>query len=148
MSAPYTPTYPTQRAYEPYLETNFLNSYPTPFRVWLGFIDDIFMIWKYGEQQLRRFLVALNHHHSTIKFTYTMNKNEIAFLGTIVYRSPHDRLYTGIYHKPTEQRQYLHYTLLIPESRRNRSLMASLSDVEESAQKMPILKKLKKYTTH
>ena len=92
-----------------YLETNFLISYPTPPRVWLRFTDDIFMIWKYGEQQLRRFLEALNHHHPTIKFTYTMNKNEIAFLNTIVYRSPNHWLYTRMYHRPMDQKQYLHY---------------------------------------
>ena len=92
-----------------YLETNFLNRYQTSSRVWLRFIDDIFMIWKYGEQQLKRFLEALNHHHPTIKFTYTMNKKEIASLDTKVYRSPNHRLYTRIYHKPTDQKHYLHY---------------------------------------
>ena len=88
---------------------NFLNSYPTPHRLWLRFIDDIFMIWKYGEQQLRRFLNSLNHHHPTIMLTYTMNENEIAFFDTIVYRSPNHRLYIMIYHKPTDQKYYLHY---------------------------------------
>ena len=38
-----------------------------------------------------------------------MNKNEIAFLDTTVYRSPTQRIYTRIYHKPTDQKQYLHY---------------------------------------
>ena len=36
-----------------YLETNFLNSYPRPPRVWMQLIDDTFLIWKYGEQQLK-----------------------------------------------------------------------------------------------
>ena len=91
-----------------YLETNFLNSYPTPPRVWLRFIDDILMIWKYGEQKLKRLLEALNHHHLTIKITFTMNKNEIAFLDTIIYRSTNHILYTRIYHEPTDLKQYLH----------------------------------------
>ena len=38
-----------------------------------------------------------------------MNKKEIAFLDTIVYRSPNHRHSTRIYHKPTDQKQYLYY---------------------------------------
>ena len=74
--------HPAMQSFMHYLETNFLTSYPTPPKIWLRFIDDIFMIWKDGEQQ-RMFLEALNNYHPTIKFTYTMDKNEIAFLDTI-----------------------------------------------------------------
>ena len=95
------------------------------------------MIWKY-EEQLKGFLEALNHHHPTIKFTYTMTKNEIAFLDSIVYRSPGSNINLEI-------RNCIHITtMLIPETRRNLSLLASLSDVEESAQ-ITILKKPKIY---
>ena len=66
-------------------------------------------MWTDGEQQLRMFLEALNNYNPTIKFTYTMDKNEVAFLDVIVYRSPTHRIYTRIYHKPTVQKQYLHY---------------------------------------
>ena len=100
------------------LETSFLYIYPTPPIVWLRFIDDIFMIWINGEQQLKRFLEILNHHHPTIKFAYTMNKNEITFLDTIVYRSPNHRLYTRIYHKPIDEKQYLHYHSAHPSNQK------------------------------
>ena len=66
-----------------YLETNFLTSYPTTPKIWLRFINDIFMIWKDGEQQLRMFLEALNNYHPTIKFTHTMDKNEKSSLDTV-----------------------------------------------------------------
>ena len=92
-----------------YLETNFLTSYPKQPKMWLRFINDVFMILKDGEQQLRRFLEALNNYHPTVKFTHTMDKNEIAFLDTIVYRSPTNRICTRIYHKPTDQKHCLHY---------------------------------------
>ena len=46
-----------------YLETNFLTSYPKQLKIWLKFIDDIFMIWRDGEQQLRMFLEAFNNYH-------------------------------------------------------------------------------------
>ena len=32
-----------------YLESNFLTSYPKQPKIWLRFIDDIFMIWEEGE---------------------------------------------------------------------------------------------------
>ena len=67
------------------------------------------MTWKDGEQELEKFLEALNNHHPTIKFTYTMDENEIAFLDIVVYRSPTNRIYTRIFHKPTDQKHYLHY---------------------------------------
>ena len=104
-----------------YLETNFLNTNPTSPSISLRFIYDIFMIWNYGEQQLKRFLESLNHHHPSIKFTHTMSKNEIAFLDAIVYRSPNHRLYTRIYHKPTDQKWYLHYHSAHPRNQKERA---------------------------
>ena len=101
-----------------YLGTNFLSSYPTPPSIWLRFKDGISMIWKYGEQQLKRFIEDLNHHHPTIKFTHNMTKNEITFLDTIVYRSSNHRLYTRIYHKPTDQKQCLHYHSVHPRNQK------------------------------
>ena len=76
------------------------------------------MIWKDGEQQLRMFLEAVNNYHPTIKFTYTVDKSEIAFLDTIVYRSLTNRIYTRIYHKPTDQKQYPHYHSAHPRSQK------------------------------
>ena len=122
---------------------NFLTSYPKEPKIWLRFIEDIFMIWKDGEQLLRMFLEALNIYHPTIKFTLTMNKNEIVFLDTIVYRSPTSRIYTKIYHKPTDQKQYLHYhSAHCPDQSEGICpLWPFSSDVEEYAQKTTILKK-------
>ena len=85
------------------------NKLPKQPEIWLRFIEGMFMIWKDGEQQLRGFLEALNNYHPTIKFTHTMDKYEIAFLDTVVYRSPTNIIYTRIFHKPTNQKQYLHY---------------------------------------
>ena len=51
----------------------------------------------------------LNSHHPTIKFTYEYNKNEIPFLDTIVYKTENNELFTRAYHKPTDNKQYLHF---------------------------------------
>ena len=75
-----------------------------------------------------------------------MNKNEIVILDAIVYKSPNHRLDTRIYYKHTDQKQYLNYHSAYPRNqKKNQSLKASLSDVEEFAQKITTLKKPKKY---
>ena len=102
-----------------YLETNFLTNYPKQPKIWLRFIDDIIMIWQYGRLELDKFLEALNNHHQKIKFTYTADQNEIPFLDTIVYRSSTNRIYMRIYHKPTDQKHYLHYYSAHPRNQKN-----------------------------
>ena len=67
------------------------------------------MIWKEGKLELDKILEALNSYHQTIKFTHTIDENEIPFLDTVVYRSPTNRIYTRIFYKPTDQKYYLHY---------------------------------------
>ena len=64
-----------------YLETNFLSNYPKQPKIWLRFIDDIFMIWKEGKPELEKFLEALNSYYPTIKFMHTIDENEIPFFG-------------------------------------------------------------------
>ena len=108
-----------------YLETNFLSNYPKQLKTWLRFIDDIFMIWQYGRMELDKFLNALNNHHNKIKFTYNIDQNEIPFLDTMVYRSPNNRICPKRYHKPTDQKYYLHYNSAHPKNqKKTQSLMA------------------------
>ena len=102
-----------------YLETNFLSNYPKQPKTWLRFIDDIIMIWQFGRLELDKFLKALNNHHHKIKFTYNIDQNEIPFLDTIVYRSQTNKIYTRMYHKPTDQKYYLHYNSAHPRNQKN-----------------------------
>ena len=57
------------------------------------------MIWKEGKLELDKFLAALNSYHQTIKFTHTLEENEIPFLDTVAYRSTSNRIHTRIFHK-------------------------------------------------
>ena len=107
-----------------YFETNFLSNYPKQPKIWLRFIDDIYMIWKEGKLELDKFLESLNSYHQTIKFTYTIDENEIPFLDTVVYRSPTNRIHTRIFQKPTDQNYYLHYHSAHPKTKKILSLMA------------------------
>ena len=47
-----------------------LDNWPLKPLLWLRFIDDIFMIWTHGVDQLKEFIEYLNGIHPTIKFTY------------------------------------------------------------------------------
>ena len=88
-------------------------------KIWLRFVDNIFMIWKEGKLELEKYLAALNSYHQTIKFTHTIDENEIPFLDTVVYRSPTNRIYTRIFHKPTDQKYYLHYHSAHPKNQKD-----------------------------
>ena len=48
--------------------------------LWWRFLDDIFMIWLHGEEELNDFLARLNSFHENIKFTWEIDLQEIAFL--------------------------------------------------------------------
>ena len=76
------------------------------------------MIWSHGTQALNLFMDMLNSHHSTIKFTYEYNIKEIAFLDTVVYKTESNKLSTRTYHKPTDNKQYLHFQSAHPRKQK------------------------------
>ena len=43
-------------------------------------MDDVFMIWLHGGEELSNFLAKLNSFHKGIKFTWEIGLQEIAFL--------------------------------------------------------------------
>ena len=47
--------------------------------IWWRYIDDIFFIWRHGEESLEKFLNKLNSFHPTIKFTAEYSKETIHF---------------------------------------------------------------------
>ena len=49
-------------------------------RIWWRYIDDIFFIWKHGEDSLSQFIETLNAFYPTIKFTAEWSREEIYFL--------------------------------------------------------------------
>ena len=97
-------------------ETRALNNYPLKPLLWKRFIDDIFMVWTHGEEQLNKFVEYLNGIHQTIKFTHEISQEEINFLDTTVKILPNRHLYTTLYNKPTDTHLYLHYQSAHPHS--------------------------------
>ena len=101
-----------------YLQSNFLETTTRKPKIWLRFIDDIFMIWSHGFLELKQFINRINNYHPTIKFTYDQHKKEIPFLDTTVYMTKDNKLFTRNYHKPSDNKQYLHYHSAHPKKQK------------------------------
>ena len=95
------------------LEEEFLSTLTLKPRIWKRFIDDIFIIWNYGEEELGHLLTLFNQFHPTIKFTEEHSEYGIPFLDTFTYIHEKE-LRTRVYHKPTDNKQYLHYNSCHP----------------------------------
>ena len=106
-----------------YLEQNLLNATKLKPKTWLRFIDDIFMIWSYGIQELVIFMEILNNQHPTIKFTYEYSEKEISFLDTIVYKQLTTNYTQRFTINPQITNNIYTSTQHIQENKRSQSLM-------------------------
>ena len=97
-------------------ETKALENYPLKPLLWKRFIDDIFMVWTHGEEQLNKFVNYLNGIYPTIEYTHEVSQEEINFLDTTVRILPNRCLYTTLYNKPTDTHLYLHHDSAHPHS--------------------------------
>ena len=100
------------------LEEDYLDTCTLKPTLWKRYIDDIFMVWKHGPEELTRFLNRLNDFHPTIKFTEEHSNEGLPFLDTYTYIED-EKLKTRVYHKPTDNKQYLHYESCHPLQQKN-----------------------------
>ena len=77
--------------------------------IWWRYIDDIFFIWKHGEESLRVFIDQVNLSHPTIKFTAEYSKWEVNFLDLNI-KLVDGELKTHLFVKPTDTHQFLDST--------------------------------------
>ena len=75
--------------------------------VWWRYIDDIFMMWEHGEEELQKILEALNCYHPTIKFTAEYSRPKINFLDVNVMKKG-NQLVADLYVKTPDTHQFLH----------------------------------------
>ena len=101
-----------------YLETGILESINLRPTLWFRFRNDIIMMWPHGPEELHHLMTIMNHFHQTIKLTHSYNYNGIAFLDTIVIRDTENSIYTKVYHKPTENKNYLYCCSCHPTKRK------------------------------
>ena len=90
-----------------YVETEFLKTQAIKPWLWKRFIDDIFFIWTYSEENLNKFPKDLNEFHPDLKFKYEKSKEKINFLDLVI-KLTDGKIVTDLYCKPTDSHQYLH----------------------------------------
>ncbi len=99
----------------------FEEQYVYPYKLyldkyWFRFIDDVFLLWHHGEDELEKFLSHLStcHKEKTIKFSSEYSSEGVPFLDTWVHLDKDGNLNTKVYTKPTDSHNYLHYTSAHP----------------------------------
>jgi hypothetical protein len=96
-------------------ESKWVYTYPKQPTIWLRYIDDIFLIWDHGREELDNFIHHLNSCHNTIKFTAEISASNIPFLDTKVQVDTDRKIYTDLYCKPTDAHNYLLFTSSHPK---------------------------------
>ena len=84
------------------LESRLLDLASVKPYLWLRYIDDIFMIWTAGEDQLQDFLEWINQYHDTIKFTWDWSRKNVNYLDVQVINN-NGVIDTDLYTKPTDK---------------------------------------------
>jgi hypothetical protein len=75
--------------YMEHFEQQALSRAPRIPTQWYRYVDDTFVVWPHGEEELREFLDQLNSIHHNIKFTMKVEKNRsLPFLDVLVSRRP------------------------------------------------------------
>ena len=100
--------------YMNHFEDNFVYPYPHKPTVWYRYIDDIFMIWDHGRDELNKFIPHLNTSSESIKFTSEISGTELNFLNVKV-KMENSHLTTNLYVKPTDRNTYLPYNSAHPD---------------------------------
>ena len=78
--------------------------------LWLRYVDDTFVIWNHGEEQLEDFLSFLNGRNNNIEFTMEKETNgSLPFLYVQVKKCM-GSLDTFVYRKTMHTDRYLHFT--------------------------------------
>ena len=81
----------------------------------LRYIDDIFGIWEYTEEELQQFHKVANSIHPQIQLDLKWSTSKIEFLDVLV-ETQGNHLQTSIYNKPTDKHLYLHAKSDHPET--------------------------------
>ena len=66
-------------------------------KMFLRFIDNLFMIWTGSEQELLDLMSDLNKKHPSIKFEFKYSQTKVEFLDVLFYKDHSNMLQTTIY---------------------------------------------------
>ena len=95
-------------------EDEYVYTYHLQPLLFVRYIDDIFMLWQHGIDELEIFHEYLNSRVPTITFTKEHSNTNVAFLDVMV-RNINSKLETDLYSKPTDSHDYLLYSSAHPQ---------------------------------
>ena len=110
-------------------EQHAIDHAPFNPHIWFRYLDDIFMTWAEGQDNLKTFLNYINSTHPSIKFTheYSNSPNQtLPFLDVQVHLN-NNQIQTDLHTKPTDKHQYYSRHLVTPPTPNVPSLSASPS---------------------
>ncbi|KAG7520675.1 hypothetical protein JOB18_034130 [Solea senegalensis] len=83
------------------------------------YLDDIWGVWTYSEDDFKIFLNTLNNYNPSIKVKSTMDRNSVDFLNTTTFKGPTfnqtNRLDVKVFFKETDTHALLHKTSFHPK---------------------------------
>ncbi|XP_060517001.1 uncharacterized protein LOC132696254 [Cylas formicarius] len=91
-----------------YFEAQAIRESQLKPKLWIRYVDDIFILWSHGEAKLDHFLTYFNSLHDRIEFTIEKEKDkQLPFLDVLLTRSDGRKLQHQVYRKPTRTDRYL-----------------------------------------
>ncbi len=96
----------------------YFNVYPEhKLENFLRFIDDIFATSNYSIDKINTIITSLNSYHNSIKFEFNISQTNATFLDTSLYIQ-NNQIFTDLFIKPTDKKQYLHFSSSHPNSQK------------------------------
>ena len=127
------------------IEQTFIDNSPLTPLFHARFIDDIFIIWTHGSEELEQFTTRANSTHPSIKFTTELSSTSLPFLDVLVCVTD-IATKTSRYIKPTDRHTYLMYCSFHPHHIKSSIVFSQLirlkricSDISEYEHEVKIL---------
>ena len=95
------------------IEQTCIDNSPLTPLFYVRFIDDIFMIWTHGSEELEKFTTRANSTHPSMKFTTEISSTCLPFHDVLVSVTETGSK-TSLYRKPTDRPTYLMYCTFHP----------------------------------
>ena len=93
------------------LEQRLIMTDRDKIKLWVRYIDDIFVAWNGTDADFQAFLQRCNEAHPTMKFTGDCSSDEVHFLDTTIYKGTNfqtrQTLDIKTYTKPTNKQAYV-----------------------------------------
>ena len=90
------------------IEQTFIDNSPLTPLFYVRLIDDIFMIWTHGSEELEKITTRAKSTHPSIKFTTGISSTSLPFLDVLVSVTETGTK-TSLYKKTTDRLTYLMY---------------------------------------